>query len=69
MYLLYVDESGNPEGRDDRYFVLGGVAVFETQAYWINQEVDKLATQFFSNLIRNVPGLSSIEMSPCVCTL
>jgi len=27
MYLLYVDESGNPDGAEDRYFILGGIAV------------------------------------------
>ncbi len=29
MYLLYLDESGNENDPNDRYFVLGGVALFE----------------------------------------
>ena len=42
MYLLYVDESGNPDGAEDRYFILGGIAVFERQTYWLNSAVDQL---------------------------
>ena len=47
MHLLYVDESGNPEGLEDRYFVLGGIAVFEREVYWINEEVNTLAADNF----------------------
>lgn len=47
MYLLYVDESGNPDGQEDKYFVLGGIAVFEREVYWINDEVNKLAEAHF----------------------
>lgn len=47
MYLLYVDESGNPDGFDDKYFVLGGVAMFERKVFWINEEVDKLQEELF----------------------
>jgi hypothetical protein len=51
MYLLYVDESGNPDASDEQYYVLGGVAVFERQIYWLNNEVEKLAE-------RTAPGTS-----------
>jgi hypothetical protein len=47
MYLLYLDESGNPDGQDDRYFILRGVAVFEREVYWIDEEVNKLAKTHF----------------------
>jgi hypothetical protein len=47
MYLLYIDESGNPDGKEDRYFVLGGVAVYERQAYWVNEKVDTLQNNLF----------------------
>jgi hypothetical protein len=50
MYLLYVDESGNPEGTQDRYFVLGGVAMFERKVYWVNDAVDRLQDQIFPGL-------------------
>src|SRR5271155_1060070 len=43
MYLLYVDESGNPDASNEQYYVLGGVAVFERQIYWLNNEMEKLA--------------------------
>ncbi len=47
MYLLYVDESGDPANIDERHFCLGGVAVFERQAYWLNEALDKLQEQYF----------------------
>jgi len=47
MYLLYVDESGNPDGSEDSYFVLGGIAMFERKVYWLNDDLDKLEKQFF----------------------
>ncbi len=47
MYLLYVDESGNPDGQENKYFVLGGIAVFEREIYWINEKVNKVAADHF----------------------
>ena len=47
MHLLYVDESGNPDGAEDKYFVLGGVAVFEREVYWINEQVNTIAAKYF----------------------
>jgi hypothetical protein len=49
MFLLYVDESGNPDGQQDRYFVLGGIAMFERIPYFMNQAVNELEAQFFPN--------------------
>ena len=43
MHLLYLDDSGAAGNRTEQYLVLGGVSVFEAQAHWITQELDKLA--------------------------
>jgi hypothetical protein len=43
MYLLYLDDAGSPPNKDEKYFVLGGVSVFEAQAHFITQELDKIA--------------------------
>ena len=47
MYLLYVDESGDPTNPSDNHFVLGGVAVFERQIYHLNEALNELQRQFF----------------------
>ncbi len=47
MYLLYVDQSGNPLDNNDDYFVLGGVALFERKVYWVNEAVDDLTENLF----------------------
>jgi hypothetical protein len=46
MYLLYLDESGNESGQD-RYFVLGGLALFERQTYHLSASLDALQGEFF----------------------
>jgi hypothetical protein len=43
MHLLYLDDSGSVANKDETYFVLGGISVFEAQTNWITQELDKLA--------------------------
>lgn len=50
MYLLYVDESGQHGGD---HFVLGGIAVFERQTYWIGEELDRIQSDFFAGF----PGI------------
>ena len=47
MFLLYVDESGDPPNMNEQHFVLGGVALFERQTYWLNQQLDILQEQYF----------------------
>ena len=47
MYLLYVDESGDPNNKNDNHFVLGGVAIFERQIYHLNEALNELQQQFF----------------------
>ena len=43
MHLLYLDDSGSPNNRDERYFILAGIAIFERQAYWLQKSLDDLA--------------------------
>lgn len=54
MYLLYLDESGNPDDPADKHFVLGGVAVFERTTFFLSQAVDQVQEKHF-------PGLPPIE--------
>jgi hypothetical protein len=39
---MYLDESGNEKGAEDRYFVLAGAAVFERQTYYLAQNLDQI---------------------------
>lgn len=55
MYLLYLDESGNPDGVDDRYFVLGGAAIFERRTFYVARDLDLVQTRHF-------PGLPPVEL-------
>ena len=43
MHLLYLDDSGSGPNTNEEYLVLGGLSVFEAQAYWFTQEMDRLA--------------------------
>jgi hypothetical protein len=54
VYLLYLDESGNPDDPADRNFVLGGVAVFERQTYFLSSKLDEVQTKHF-------PGIPPLE--------
>jgi hypothetical protein len=42
MFLMYLDESGNEKGAEDRYFVLAGAAVHERQTYFLSQRLDQI---------------------------
>lgn len=48
MYVLYLDESGDPNAwhGDQRHFVLGGVAVHEGQIDRLSKLVDDIQTRF-----------------------
>ncbi|MDX1969430.1 MAG: DUF3800 domain-containing protein [Planctomycetaceae bacterium] len=43
MHLLYLDDAGSAKNPAEEYLVLGGLSVFEAQAHWFTQELDKLA--------------------------
>ncbi len=47
MYLLYLDESGNENDPNDRFFVLGGIALFERQTYFLSNAIDCLSEKYF----------------------
>lgn len=54
MYLLYLDESGNPEDPEDKHFVIGGLAVFERVTFWLSRNVDGVQEKHF-------PGRAPID--------
>lgn len=49
MYLLYLDESGNEKDPADRFFVLGGVALFERQVFFLSQALEAIQEKYFPN--------------------
>jgi len=50
MYLLYVDESGTLENAEESAFVMGGVAIFERQVYFLSKELDELQSELFPDI-------------------
>ena len=51
MYLIYLDESGNPNGWTHQdHFVIGGVAVHEGQVQRLNDKLDAIQSDFFPNI-------------------
>lgn len=47
MYLLYLDESGNPDNAAEKHFVLGGAAIFERVTYHLSCELDRIQGAHF----------------------
>ena len=43
MHLLYLDDSGSVTTASEQYVILGGISIFETTAYYLSAELDKLA--------------------------
>ena len=43
MHLLYLDDAGSVPNKDEEYFVLGGVSVYEAQAHYFIQRLDQIA--------------------------
>jgi hypothetical protein len=54
VYLLYLDESGNESDPADKFFVLGGAAVFERVTFFLAQSPEDIQTKHF-------PGLPPVE--------
>lgn len=46
MHLLYLDGSGSSADASQKYYVLGGLSVFERQVHWISQELEVIAARF-----------------------
>lgn len=51
LWLLYVDESGEPT---DSHFVLAGPAVFEHDAYFLAQQIDRLQPRYLPGAMEPV---------------
>jgi hypothetical protein len=47
MHLLYLDESGNPSGAEDKHFVLAGISAFEQNTYFLARDVDAIKQSHF----------------------
>ena len=43
MHLLYLDDAGSADNKNEQYIVLGGLSVFEAQASFLTNELDQLA--------------------------
>jgi hypothetical protein len=43
MHLLYLDDSGSSGNVAEHYIVLGGISIYETQAYHITKAMDDIA--------------------------
>jgi hypothetical protein len=50
MYLRYLDESGNPDDTSDKYFVIGGIAIFERVTFFLSQQMDALQATHCPNV-------------------
>ena len=52
MYIVYLDESGNPGSfrNDQDHFVIGGIAVHEGQIRRLSDRLDNIQTQFFPEI-------------------
>jgi hypothetical protein len=46
MHVLYVDDSGSPDNPNDKFFVLGGISVFERGIYHLIKAADDLVASF-----------------------
>ena len=49
MYLLYLDDSGSPKNIKENHFVLGGFIIPENKLYWINNNLDQMASKIQPN--------------------
>jgi hypothetical protein len=47
MYLLYLDDSGSVPNKNEQYFVLGGVCVFERRIHWITEKLNNIAEKIY----------------------
>lgn len=56
MHILYVDDSGHVENPGERYFVLGGISVFERGIYHTIKAADDCVTNF------NLGPIEEIEL-------
>ena len=51
MYIIYLDESGDPNGWNrQNHFVIGGVAIHEGQIWQLNQKIDQIQAKYFPGI-------------------
>lgn len=51
MYLLYLDESGDPYSwQNQKCYVIGGVAIHEGQVHGIGNQMDSLQAKYFPGI-------------------
>ncbi len=52
MYVIYLDESGDPNGWNNNqdHFVLGGIAIHEGQIRQISDSLDRVQAEFFPSI-------------------
>lgn len=56
MYILYLDESGDPaKWHEQNNFVLAGLAVHEGQIYGLSKQLDAIQTRFFPQISPQLP--------------
>lgn len=56
MYLLYLDESGDPTSWEiQNHFVIGGVAIHEGQVYQLTRQLDAIQAGFFPGITVPIP--------------
>ena len=52
MYVVYMDESGNPNGWNNNqdHFVIGGIAIHEGQIRRLSSRLDQIQSEFFPEI-------------------
>ena len=61
MFILYLDESGTDA--ESRHFALAGIAVFERETYFLSQQMDDIAREFFADASESIEFHSSSLMA------
>ncbi|NII25771.1 DUF3800 domain-containing protein [Pseudoflavitalea sp. X16] len=68
MHLLYLDDSGSVNNPKEEYVVLGGISIYETQGYYLSNELDKIAQSIdprnYSNIEFHASEIFSRRNSP-----
>ena len=52
MYVIYLDESGTPNGWNNNqdHFVIGGIAIHESRIQQLSEAIDKVQTLYFPDI-------------------
>ena len=52
MYIVYLDESGDPNGWNNRqdHFIIGGIAIHESRIQPIIESIDEIQAKFFTDI-------------------